>query len=135
MIARTAAMLWRATYARYLFASAAALGVDIGLFLILLHSGFTATPASILGYGAGIGAHWLLSSRTVFAAHIAYSREARARQKALFLGSALVGLLVTASIVGLGDLLALDTRLAKLAAIAVSFQATYILRKSVVFAR
>lgn len=135
MIARTAQTLWRVTYARYIAASAVALAVDGGLFLLLLHLGVAATPASILGYGAGIGAHWALSSRSVFVSRIAYSREGRARQKALFLGSALTGLAITAAIVGLAEILHGDPRIAKLVAIAVSFQATYFLRKSVVFAR
>ncbi|WP_336962098.1 GtrA family protein [Sphingobium aquiterrae] len=126
--------MWRRTYARYLAASATALAVDGGLFLLLLNAGMPAAVASVLGYGAGIGAHWLLSSRSVFIGHIAYSREGRARQKALFLGSAVAGLAITAAIVGIGDMLGLDPRIAKLVAVAVSFQATYMLRKSVVFA-
>ena len=50
------------------------------------------------------------------------------------LASALIGLAITSAIVGLGSYLGLDPRLAKLGAIAVSFQITYILRRSVVFA-
>jgi putative flippase GtrA len=126
--------VWRRTYARYIAASAVALGVDGALFLMLLNAGMPAAAASVLGYGAGIAAHWLLSCRSVFIGHVAYSREGRARQRALFLGSAIVGLAITAAIVSLGDLLGLDPRIAKLIAVAVSFQATYVLRKAVVFA-
>ena len=48
-------------------------------------------------------------------------------------GSALVGLGVTTAIVGGGSALGIDPRLAKLAAIVVSFQTTYLLRRHIVF--
>uniref|UniRef100_UPI003CFEA8EE GtrA family protein n=1 Tax=Altererythrobacter sp. TaxID=1872480 RepID=UPI003CFEA8EE len=57
----------------------------------------------------------------------------RTRQKALFVISALLGLGLTTLVVGLGDWSGLDPRLAKLAAIVLSFALTYLLRKSVVF--
>ena len=57
----------------------------------------------------------------------------RARQQALFVGSALVGLAITTAIVGLGSGGGLDPRLAKLAAVAASFIATWFLRRHVVF--
>src|SRR3546814_2523955 len=57
----------------------------------------------------------------------------RHRQKLLFVGSAFVGLAVTTAIVGGGSALGLDPRLAKLAAIVVSFQTTYLLRRHIVF--
>ena len=57
----------------------------------------------------------------------------RTRQKALFVGSALFGLALTTGIVGVGDALGLDPRLAKLAAIAASFTATWLLREKVIF--
>jgi putative flippase GtrA len=88
----------------------------------------------VAGYAAGIGAHWLLSSRAVFTGALAEKGKARRQQQALFLASALVGLALTTGIVGAGSLLGADPRLAKLAAIAISFQATYILRRKVVFA-
>ena len=57
----------------------------------------------------------------------------RHRQKLLFVGSALVGLAITTAIVGVGTAMGLDPRLAKLAAILVSFQTTYLLRRHIVF--
>ena len=57
----------------------------------------------------------------------------RTRQKALFVGSALAGLALTTAIVGLGDLAGIDPRLAKLAAIGVSFVLTWLLRSRMVF--
>lgn len=119
---------------RYLAASAVALGFDMGSFLMLLAVGFAAAPASALSYSLGIVVHWFISSRAVFAAGVAERGPARTRQKALFVASALVGLALTAGIVGVGDAVGLDPRLAKIAAIGVSFAATWLLRARVVFA-
>ena len=132
MLGRLLADLSRIVYARYIVASAGALAVDLGLFMALLAGGVRATPAAALGYAAGIVAHWLLSSRAVFADRV--SVDAPHRQKLLFLGSALLGLALTALVVGLGERLGLDPRVAKVFAIGVSFHATYFLRKAVVFA-
>jgi putative flippase GtrA len=137
MIARmrplVGALLGR-TWVRYGIASVVALGSDIGLFLLFLGLGFAPAPASALGYSAGILVHWLISSRLVFAAGAAPRGPERTRQKGLFVGSALVGLAMTTGIVAVGSQLGLLPVAAKLAAIAVSFQTTYLLRKAVVFA-
>ncbi|HZG34119.1 MAG TPA: GtrA family protein [Sphingopyxis sp.] len=118
----------------YLLASILALGSDAGLFLLLLDAGLAAMAASAVGYCAGILVHWLVSSRLVFAdGAAARGTGERHRQKMLFVGSALVGLAVTTAIVGTGTALGLDPRLAKLAAIVISFQTTYMLRRHIVF--
>lgn len=118
----------------YLLASVLALGSDAVLFLLLLDSGLAPMPASAVGYCTGILVHWLVSSRLVFAdGAAARGTGERHRQKMLFVGSALVGLAVTTAIVGTGSALGLAPRLAKLAAIVVSFQTTYLLRRHIVF--
>ena len=119
---------------RYLGASMVALGFDMGSFLVLLEAGLHAASASALSYALGIVVHWLISSRAVFVDGVAERGPARTRQKALFVASALVGLALTAGIVGLGSALGLDPRLAKIVAIGVSFSATWLLRARVVFA-
>lgn len=119
--------------ARYLIASVGALAVDVGTFLALLSLGLWAAPASAIGYGLGIAAHWVMSSRAVFTGNVAQPGPARTRQKALFTGSALIGLAITTAIVWAGDASGIDPRLAKLAAIAASFTATWLLRSRVVF--
>jgi len=124
----------RFVYLRYLVASGGALAVDMGLFLGAMAMGVQPVIASGLGYGTGIGAHWLLSSRAVFVGHVAERGWARRQQQALFLTSALIGLAITMAIVGLGARLQIDPRLAKLVAIGVSFQTTYLLRRKLVFA-
>ena len=119
--------------ARYVLASVGALAIDVGSFLALLSLAVPAAAASAFGYALGIVAHWLLSSRAVFADTVAERGRERTKQKALFVVSAMIGLGLTTGIVGLADLGGSDPRLAKLAAIAVSFTATWMLRNKVVF--
>jgi putative flippase GtrA len=121
-------------YLRYVAVSAAALGVDMALFLTLIAGGVLATLASGLGYCFGIFVHWFLSSRFVFGAQLADNGVARTKQKGLFVGSALLGLGLTMLIVGASAASGFDPRAAKIIAIAVSFNVTYLLRKVVVFA-
>lgn len=121
------------TFLRYIAASALALGVDMGTFLALLAGGAMPAMAAALGYSLGIVTHWLLSSRAVFIAGVADRGPERTRQKALFVGSALLGLGLTTGIVGLGALAGLDPRAAKLAAIAASFTLTWLMRERIVF--
>jgi len=120
-------------FLRYVFASAGALAVDVGSFLALLSLGVAAAPASAIGYSLGIAAHWLMSSRAVFQDSVAAGGAARARQKALFVFSALIGLALTTAIVGFGDWSGIDPRIAKIGAIAVSFIATWLIRSRIVF--
>jgi putative flippase GtrA len=127
--------LLRATYLRYLAASATALGSDFGLFLLMLSAGLPASLASGVGYSAGIVAHWWLSSRAVFAGGLADAGGERRRQQGLFLLTALAGLACTMSVVGVGAGLGLDPRLAKVTAIMLSFQLVWLLRRHIVFAR
>lgn len=134
MVTAVLSLLRNVTYLRYILSSAGALAVDMSVFMALFHLGLYPAAASALGYIVGIAAHWLLSSRAVFTETVAADGRQRDRQKALFLGSALAGLAITTSIVWTGDMMGMDPRLAKLAAIAISFQATYLMRKKVVFA-
>jgi putative flippase GtrA len=127
------ATLLHAQFLRYLLASIGALAVDMGCFLGLLSSGAGPVTASAAGYALGIVAHWLLSSRAVFAEGVAERGKARAVQKAMFVSSALLGLAITTAIVGGGDALGIDPRFAKLVAICVSFIATWLVRSRIVF--
>jgi putative flippase GtrA len=118
---------------RYVLASVGALAVDLGSFLAFLSLAVPAAGASALGYGLGIVAHWLLSSRAVFADSVAMRGRERTKQKALFVVSAMIGLALTTGIVGLADLAGTDPRIAKLGAIVISFAVTWMLRNKVVF--
>ena len=120
-------------FLRYLLASVGALAVDMGSFLGLMAAGMAATPASSFGYALGSVAHWVLSSRAVFAGRVADGGMARTRQKALFVISALAGLLLTTAIVAASGAAGIDPRVGKLIAIALSFVVTWWLRNMVVF--
>ena len=121
------------TLVRYILASVGALAADMGSFLGLLKLDVPAVLASALGYSLGIIAHWLLSSRHVFSDQLASGGFDRARQKAMFVASALIGLALTTAIVGTASVNGIEPRLAKLCAIMISFTATWLLRKKVVF--
>lgn len=118
---------------RYLLASMGALALDMLVFIALLALGVPAVLAAVSGYAAGIFAHWMVSSRKVFTNMVAPAGRGRTRQKGLFVLSALVGLGLTAAIVGVGELIGIDPRLAKLVAIAASFFATWSIRSRIVF--
>ena len=128
------ALLWRATYLRYLAASVVALGTDFSLFLALRATDMPIALLSALRYSAGILVHWLISSRLVFAGELRDVGVERARQQGLFLLSAFAGLLITVAVVSLAVQFGIDARFAKLVAVAASFQATYLLRAKIVFA-
>lgn len=125
--------LRKATVIRYGLASVGALAVDMGIFMALLALGGPAAASSAVSYTLGIAAHWILSSRKVFADRVAARGSARTKQKALFVVSALIGLALTIAIVGLGTAVHIDPRIAKLAAIVSSFTATWMMRKHLVF--
>ena len=132
-LAAQLATLRQVLLVRYLGASVIALGCDFAAFLLLLLLGLAPAPASALAYALGIAVHWLVSSRKVFTDTVAGQGPPRMRQKALFVGSALVGLAVTTAVVAAASALGLDPRLAKLAAVGASFTVTWLLHDSVVF--
>lgn len=121
-------------YVRYVAASAAALGIDFGSFLVALSLGTPPAMAAALGYTIGIAVHWLLSSRVVFLGRLAAVGASRRQQQALFVVTGLIGLGLTTGIVGVGTWYGFDPRLAKGMAIVVSFQTAYLLRRKIVFA-
>lgn len=122
------------TILRYVVVSVGALAVDMGTFLALLKGGMASTLAAAIGYTVGIVAHWTLSSRKVFKDRVSErGTKERTQQKAMFVMSALIGLAMTMGIVGAGDALGLDPRIAKVIAIGVSFMLTYVLRNIVIF--
>ena len=131
---RVAVLLGRVTYLRYIAASGLALGADLACFLALQAGGFPAALVSAVSYSVGILVHWLVSSRLVFAGDLRAVGRERTQQQGLFLLSALAGLSITVAIVSSAVQAGVDARLAKLIAIGVSFQVTYLLRSKVVFA-
>ncbi len=121
-------------FLRYVVVSVGALASDMIIFLLLLAAGLPAVAASAVGYSVGILVHWILSSRKVFADRVSEKGSAaRTQQKAMFLFSALLGLMLTIAIVGAGTMMGIDARISKVAAIIISFMLTYLLRNIVIF--
>jgi len=101
---------------------------------VLLDMRVPPVAAAALSYCLGLFVHWMVSSRVVFPNQLRPFAPQRRKQKLLFVASTGVGLATTTAIVGLSSGMGLDPRIAKLIAAALSFQITYILRKTVVFA-
>lgn len=129
----SALVLWhRFTITRYLAASIIALAFDVAVFASLVALSIDPTIASAAGYCAGIVVHWMVSSNIVFTGK---TRNGGALhiQRALFAGSALVGLGITVVTVELLGSIGLHPIAAKAIAVGVSFTAVYAMRKWGVF--
>jgi putative flippase GtrA len=133
MLAEAARDICRVRYFRYLLTSGVSLGADLAAFALLLQLRLAAVVASIAAYALGIGVHWLMSSRLVFAQELASDFSKRNRQKLLFVASALAGLAITAAVIGWGVHWEWNPSLCKLLAVGISFQTTYFLRRTIVF--
>ncbi len=126
------ALLGRFSITRYLLASIVSLAFDVALFMVLV--AFMTDPgwASAAGYSAGIIVHWLISSSFVFPGKTK-DGAALQLQRLGFIGTAVLGLGITVSMVSwLTDFGVLPV-VAKGAAVFVSFFAVYITRKYGVF--
>lgn len=126
------AILNRFSITRYLLASIVSLAFDVAFFMVLVAFMFDPGVSSAIGYSAGIVVHWLISSSFVFPGK---TRDGAALQlqRLGFIGTAILGLGITVSIVSwLTDLGALPV-VAKGVAVFVSFFAVYLTRKYGVF--
>lgn len=128
-----AGKLWRDTFLRYFAASGIALAVDAASFFMLVALGAAAGASAALAYSTGIVAHWLITSRAVFAEDLAERGRARTRQKVLFVLSALAGLALTTAIISAGAAMGASLVAAKGVAVVVSFTSTWLIRRWVVF--
>ena len=129
----SALVLWHQfTITRYLAASIIALAFDVALFASLVALAMDPTIASAAGYCAGIVVHWLVSANIVF---VGKTRDGAALhvQRALFAGSALVGLGITVMTVEAFGRLGFHPIPAKGVAIGLSFATVYAMRKWGVF--
>jgi putative flippase GtrA len=129
----SALVLWhRFTITRYLAASMIALAIDVALFFALVATATDPTIASAAGYCAGIVVHWLVSANIVFTGKM---RDGAALyvQRALFAGSALVGLGITVATVEILGRIGIDPMPSKGVSIGISFIAVYAMRKWGVF--
>lgn len=124
-------LMLRATFVRYMLASVCALSADMGLFLLLSRAGTTPMLAAFAGYVAGLALHWILSSRFVFIG----GGRATHKQRAAFVGSALVGLAITVALVGSLTLIGVQPAIAKMVAVVLSFLTVYAIRRYGIFQR
>lgn len=126
------AMLGRFSITRYLIASVISLAFDVAVLLVLVDFKVDPGLAAAAGYSAGIIVHWLISSNFVFPGK---TREGAALQlqRLGFIGTAILGLGITVSIVSALTELGVLPVLAKGAAVFVSFFAVYVTRKYGVF--
>jgi putative flippase GtrA len=117
---------------RYAAASALALALDFTVYLTLTGTAMKPVLAGVLGYGAGLALHFLLSSRFVFTT--AVTHKAQTRLFAEFALSGLAGLVTTAVVIALAvNAGGLPALLAKVLAAGASFVFVYWLRSTMVF--
>lgn len=95
-------------------------------------AGLIPSVSSAIGYSIGIIAHWAVSSNYVFIGKKKSGAKLQL-QRALFAGSAVLGLAITIGVVQILTDLGSGPLLAKLCAVIVSFTAVYITRKWGVF--
>ena len=118
---------------RYTIVSVLALGLDFAVYMALADAGYPAMIAGVIGYAIGMGLHFLLSTRFVFKQKSAAKSDARLFTE--FVISGLVGLLITAAVIAVATgSFGLSVFVAKVFAVAFSFGAVFVLRRSVVFA-
>ena len=119
-------------FGRYLSASVVALGGDYLVLIGLV--ALTAWPQSLsaaIAYCAGAVVHYVISRRYVFTAGWLHAR--RLAEFAGFLASGLAGLAITVGVVQAGSQLQAPLLASKTVAVALSFIATYLLRRGWVF--
>jgi putative flippase GtrA len=116
----------------YAAVSAVALAVDVAiLYLATARFAMPSYIAAALAYAIGLAVHYVLSVRYVFThRRMASQRRTEVMVYAL---TGLVGILLSAGIVHVGDLLDQVLAVSKLVAIAVSFIAVFMIRKITLF--
>lgn len=118
---------------RYSAVSVLALAVDFGVYVGLCRWAVNAPVAGIVGYAAGMLAHYILSSSFVF--DVTNSQKSAQRRLAEFAASGLFGLVLTGAVIAtLTEYFAAPAIAAKAVAVALSFLAVFLLRRWIVFA-
>jgi putative flippase GtrA len=117
---------------RYAAVSALALGLDFSVFLTPNSAIGHPTLSGVLGYAGGMVLHYQLSRIFVFAT--AASAKSAHRRFVEFVVSGLIGLAVTAAVIGVATGIGATPILAKVMAAGASFLGVYVIRRSIVFA-
>lgn len=121
-------------FARYGFASVSGTVIDLMAFSLMVWGGIEAGFSAACGYALGTLWHWQVSSRMVFADRLADKGLGRRRQQALFVASALMGLILTTCIVKIGVYQGFAPAPAKFAAMCAAFTSVWLVRLLFVFA-
>ena len=119
---------------RYFLASLVALAVDYSIYLVLLRftGGLSPAQAAAPAYIAGAVVHYFVSRRFVFPN--GWLHRHQLREFALFILSGLFGAALTSGVVwSMAGIPRIGIHWPKITAIAVSFAATYAVRKYLVF--
>jgi putative flippase GtrA len=119
---------------RYFLASLVALAVDYGIYLALLRFSGSLSPAQAAApaYIAGAVVHYFISRRFVFPE--GWLHRHQLGEFALFILSGLLGAALTSAVVwAVSSIPGAGIHWPKIAAIVVSFTATYAVRKFLVF--
>ncbi|MFA5957580.1 GtrA family protein [Hyphomicrobium sp.] len=120
-------------FSRYSVASVVALATDFTVYGALCALAVNAPVAGIIGYTIGMIVHYALSSTFVF--DVAHAQKPAARRALEFAASGLLGLILTGLVITvLTNHFAASPVAAKIAAVAVSFLAVFMVRRSIVFA-
>ena len=120
----------------YLAVSIVALGVDIGVYWLLLGLFTKAFVPAAIGYAVGLVVHYLLASRLVFKGRL-QGRGITAETPTFtkYAGTGIAGLAITAAIVAFStDILGWSAFTAKVLATGFAFVAVYLMRRYAVFA-
>lgn len=129
---RLAALMPELSY--YTIVSVIALIVDLIVFRAAITMGIRASEAGLIGYTAGMGLHYVLSKRYVFAA--ADASKGDARRFAEFVLTGCCGLAITwVTIYFATEFARAPALLAKVLAVGFSFVVVFLLRRGIVFAR
>ena len=116
----------------YLLASVIALACDVAVLAMLVRLHADNVSAAAIGYGAGLAVHYLLATRFVFR-HRRY-RDVRLVETGLYAVTGVVGLVLSAAIVWLGDVAGMGLPVSKAIAVVASFVTIYVLRRWLLFA-
>lgn len=119
---------------RYFLASILSLAVDYGIYLLLLKFAGALSPAEAAApaYIAGAVVHYFVSRRFVFPK--GWLHRHQLGEFALFILSGLLGAALTSAVVWAVSIIpGAGIHWPKIAAVAVSFTVTYIVRKHLVF--
>ena len=116
----------------YLLASVVALACDVAVLAMLVRLHADNVSAAAIGYCAGLAVHYLLATRFVF--HHRRYRDVRLVETGLYAVTGVVGLVLSAAIVWLGDVAGMGLPVSKAIAVVASFVTIYVLRRWLLFA-